>query len=88
VDQSSYTIKDILEAHHAEITRRLDAQDKVADEIRKEVKATNGRVSSLERAVAVLEERTPATAKRDATAGGIGALLAGAGLFLWERLHK
>jgi hypothetical protein len=84
VDQSSVTLKEFLQV-------RLDAQDHVSQQILDEVKATNGRVRTLEQKVAVLEERTPAvpaTPKRDLTAGGVGAFVAGVGWFLWEKLHK
>lgn len=40
---------------HADLVTRFTSQDAVLSEIRTEVKATNGRVRSLEKAVAVLQ---------------------------------
>lgn len=84
MDDSSISLRDYL-------TQRLDAQDRVADQIHTEVRATNGRVRTLEAKVAVLEERTPAipaTPKRDAAAAGVGALAVAAGKWLWEQLAR
>jgi hypothetical protein len=85
VDQDSERLRDLMSANQAELIRRLDAQDRVAADIRAEVRATNGRVRALESKVAVLEDRSPASPLK---AGGLGAFLTGCALFLWEKFGK
>jgi hypothetical protein len=74
VEQSSITVKEFIEAKFSEVHRRFDAQDEVSNEIRADVKKTNGRVNGHDVKIAVLM-----------IAYGAAAFMAGAWYLGWVK---
>jgi len=73
------------EVSNAQLLWELTTQRRILEEVRGDVKTQNGRVSSAETRIAVLEDRS-SQASKDPTARntGIGAIVAAAAGLVWQ----
>jgi hypothetical protein len=74
--------RDVSNAH---LLWELTALRRITEEVRADVKTQNGRVSSAETRIAVLEDRS-SQASKDPTArnAGIAGIVASAGALIWQ----